>query len=136
MMYAAYDAAGTRLTSVFADSPKEALERLTEELQRPGRGIYYVAWKNGNFQVIVDDATELQFLPELVVESPVVLQDAVYREITIQNQNQEERLGATDAWVIASRMVDPKEWEFHNTRRQHLAKDCITVIFRKLQGIP
>jgi hypothetical protein len=132
--YAAYDAAGTRITSIFADSPKEALERLTEELQRPGRQHYYTAWKNGNFQVTVDDSVEKRELLELVSTSPVVIQDAIYREITVQNHNPEEPLGATDAWVIASRMVDPKEWEFHTTRRNYLehGQGWCTIIFRKI----
>jgi hypothetical protein len=130
--YAAYDAYDCRITSVFADSPKEALERLTDELQRPGRRNYYDAWKDGNFQVTVDDSVEKQELLETVSTSPVVIQDAIYREITIQNHDPEEKLGATDAWVLASRMVDPKEWEFYNTRRQLMNQSRITVIFKRI----
>ena len=131
--YAAYDSAGTRITSVFADSPREALLRLTEELQRPGRGRYYTAWEKGEFLVSVDDSVEKQkLLLDLIGTMPIVIQDAIYREITIQNPDPAEKLGATDAWVLASRMVDPKEWEFHNTRRQHMDQSSITVIFKKI----
>lgn len=132
--YAACDASGTRITSVFADSPKEALERLTEELQRPGRSHYYDVWKYGKFQVTVDDFVEKQELLEMVSTSPVVIQDAIYREITIQNHDPEEKLGATDAWVLASRMVDPKEWEFHTTRRNSLkhGEGWCTIVFKRI----
>lgn len=132
--YAAYDAYDCRITSVFADSPKKALERLTQELQRPGRLHYYDAWKDAKFPVTVDDSVEKQELLEMVSTSPVVIQDAIYREITIQNQNPEEKLGATDAWVIASRLVDPKEWEFHTTRRNSLkhGEGWCTIVFKRI----
>jgi len=130
--YAAYDAHECRITSVLAASPKEALERLTKELQRPGRWHYYDAWKDAGFPVIIDDSVEKHGLLELVSKSPVVIQDAIYREITIQNPDPEEKLGVADAWAIAFGMVDPKEWEFHDTHRALLGTSRITIIFRKI----